>query len=94
MTREILDRLREVFRTAEPVLVFPSSGTGAWEAALVNTLAPGERVLMYETGHFATQLARHGRAPGPRYFCSCRPIGVRASMRRRSRRRWPMIGGT
>ena len=55
MTREILDRLREVFRTAEPVLVFPSSGTGAWEAALVNTLAPGERVLMYETGHFATQ---------------------------------------
>ena len=54
MTLEVLDGLKQVFRTAEPVVVFPSSGTGAWEAALVNTLAPGDRVLMYETGHFAT----------------------------------------
>jgi alanine-glyoxylate transaminase / serine-glyoxylate transaminase / serine-pyruvate transaminase len=50
---EIFENLKPVFGT-EKVVVFPSSGTGAWEAAIVNTLAPGERVLMYETGHFAT----------------------------------------
>lgn len=54
LTRRILDRLGPVFQTAEPVVIFPSSGTGAWEAALVNTLSPGDRVLMAETGHFAT----------------------------------------
>ncbi len=52
--REILNGLKTIFRTEGPVLIFPSSGTGAWEAALVNTLSPGDRVLMYETGHFAT----------------------------------------
>jgi alanine-glyoxylate transaminase/serine-glyoxylate transaminase/serine-pyruvate transaminase len=51
---EVLDGLRHVFRTSGPVVVYPSSGTGAWEAALVNTLSPGERVLAFETGHFAT----------------------------------------
>jgi alanine-glyoxylate transaminase / serine-glyoxylate transaminase / serine-pyruvate transaminase len=51
---EVLDGLRTVFRTSGPVVVYPSSGTGAWEAALVNTLSPGDRVLAYETGHFAT----------------------------------------
>lgn len=50
----VLDGLRRIFRTRHPVIVFPASGTGAWEAALVNTLSPGDRVLMYETGHFAT----------------------------------------
>ena len=54
LTQEILEGLREVFRTRGHPLVFPSSGTGAWEAALVNTLSPGDRVLMFETGHFAT----------------------------------------
>jgi alanine-glyoxylate transaminase/serine-glyoxylate transaminase/serine-pyruvate transaminase len=54
MTLRILDNLRSVFRTSGPVLLFPSSGTGAWEAALVNTLSPGDRVLAFETGHFAT----------------------------------------
>jgi alanine-glyoxylate transaminase/serine-glyoxylate transaminase/serine-pyruvate transaminase len=43
-----------VFKTQSPVVIFPASGTGAWEAALVNTLSPGDRVLMVETGHFAT----------------------------------------
>jgi alanine-glyoxylate transaminase/serine-glyoxylate transaminase/serine-pyruvate transaminase len=43
-----------VFRTAGPVVIYPSSGTGAWEAALVNALSPGDRVLAFETGHFAT----------------------------------------
>jgi alanine-glyoxylate transaminase/serine-glyoxylate transaminase/serine-pyruvate transaminase len=51
---EVLDGLRTVFKTAQPVVIYPASGTGAWEAALVNTLSPGDRVLMFETGHFAT----------------------------------------
>jgi len=54
LTARILRNLGEVFKTSEPVLLFPSSGTGAWEAALVNTLSPGDRVLAFETGHFAT----------------------------------------
>ena len=54
MTLEILDGLRGVFQTKQPVVIFPASGTGAWEAALVNTLSPGDRVLMFETGHFAS----------------------------------------
>ncbi len=45
---------RQIFQTAGPVIIFPSSGTGAWEAAIVNTLSPGDKVLMVETGHFAT----------------------------------------
>jgi alanine-glyoxylate transaminase/serine-glyoxylate transaminase/serine-pyruvate transaminase len=51
---DLLERLKPVFGTAGPVFVYPSSGTGAWEAALVNTLSPGDRVLACETGHFAT----------------------------------------
>jgi alanine-glyoxylate transaminase/serine-glyoxylate transaminase/serine-pyruvate transaminase len=51
---EIFERLRPVFGTQGPVIVFPSSGTGAWEAAIVNTLKAGDKVLMFETGQFAT----------------------------------------
>ena len=51
---ELLAGLQGIFRTEGPVILYPASGTGAWEAALVNTLSPGDRVLMYETGHFAT----------------------------------------
>jgi alanine-glyoxylate transaminase/serine-glyoxylate transaminase/serine-pyruvate transaminase len=54
MTLRVLQRLKRVVQTSGPVLLFPSSGTGAWEAALVNTLSPGDRVLAFETGHFAT----------------------------------------
>ena len=50
----VLDDLRGVFGTAGPIVIYPASGTGAWEAALVNTLSAGDRVLMAETGHFAT----------------------------------------
>ena len=50
---EVLDRLRGVFRTRGPVVVFPASGTGAAEAALVNTLSPGDRILIFETGWFS-----------------------------------------
>jgi alanine-glyoxylate transaminase/serine-glyoxylate transaminase/serine-pyruvate transaminase len=52
--KEVLAGLKKVFKTAGPVVMYPGSGTGAWEAALVNTLSPGDRVLMFETGHFAT----------------------------------------
>src|SRR4051794_21447862 len=52
--KRVLAGMQRVFKTAGPVVIFPSSGTGAWEAALVNTLSPGDRVLMFETGHFAT----------------------------------------
>ena len=51
--QEVLAGCRAVFQTEGPVVIFPGSGTGAWEAALVNTLSPGDRVLMFETGHFA-----------------------------------------
>jgi alanine-glyoxylate transaminase/serine-glyoxylate transaminase/serine-pyruvate transaminase len=54
MSRDVLAGLKRIFRTKSPVVIFPASGTGAWEAALVNTLSPGDRVLMFETGHFAT----------------------------------------
>ena len=50
---EVLAKIKPIFKTSQPVIIFPSSGTGAWEAALVNTLSPGDRVLMYETGQFS-----------------------------------------
>ena len=51
---EVLSGIRTIFRTSRPVIIYPASGTGAWEAALVNTLSPGDKVLMFETGWFAT----------------------------------------
>jgi len=54
LTKAVLAAVGPVFGTAGPVVIYPSSGTGAWEAALVNTLSPGDRVLMSETGHFST----------------------------------------
>ena len=55
MGKEILDGLRPIFKTkAGSVVIYPGSGTGAWEASLVNTLSPGDRILMFETGHFST----------------------------------------
>ncbi|HYN14398.1 MAG TPA: aminotransferase class V-fold PLP-dependent enzyme, partial [Terriglobales bacterium] len=52
--KDVLAGCRSIFETSGPVIIFPSSGTGAWEAAIVNTLSPGDKVLMYETGQFAT----------------------------------------
>ena len=52
--RKVLADIKLIFKTKGPVVIYPASGTGAWEAALVNTLSPGDRVLMFETGHFAT----------------------------------------
>jgi alanine-glyoxylate transaminase/serine-glyoxylate transaminase/serine-pyruvate transaminase len=54
LTQEIIGGLKQIFKTSGEVVIFPSSGTGAWEAALVNTLSSGDKVLMFETGHFAT----------------------------------------
>jgi alanine-glyoxylate transaminase/serine-glyoxylate transaminase/serine-pyruvate transaminase len=50
---EVLEKLRPIFQTSGPIILYPGSGTGAWEAAIVNTLSPGDRVLMFETGHFS-----------------------------------------
>jgi alanine-glyoxylate transaminase / serine-glyoxylate transaminase / serine-pyruvate transaminase len=50
----VLEGMKAIFQTKSPVVIYPASGTGAWEAALVNTLSPGDHVLMYESGHFAT----------------------------------------
>jgi alanine-glyoxylate transaminase / serine-glyoxylate transaminase / serine-pyruvate transaminase len=54
ISEEVLLGCRRIFKTSGPVVVFPTSGTGAWEAALMNTLSPGDKILMFETGHFAT----------------------------------------
>ena len=50
---KVMADLQKIFKTAHPVLIYPASGTGAWEAALVSTLSAGDQVLMFETGHFA-----------------------------------------
>jgi len=52
--RRVLDGIKTIFKCAGPVIVYPASGTGAWEAALINTMSAGDKVLMYETGHFAS----------------------------------------
>lgn len=63
----VLAGLQRIFQTRHPVVVYPASGTGAWEAALTNVLSPGDAVLMYETGHFASlwrkMAGRLGLAP-------------------------------
>ena len=51
---ELLSKIQKIFKTENPVIIYPASGTGAWEAALANTMSPGDKVLMFETGHFAT----------------------------------------
>jgi len=51
--KEVLENIRPIFQTAGPVVIYPASGSGGWEAAIVNTLSPGDHVLMFETGHFS-----------------------------------------
>jgi alanine-glyoxylate transaminase/serine-glyoxylate transaminase/serine-pyruvate transaminase len=53
MTKDITKDLKKIFKTANDVVIYPASGTGAWEAAMVNTLSPGDKVIMFETGMFA-----------------------------------------
>ena len=83
---KVLADMKKVFQTRQPVIIYPASGTGAWEAAFVNTLCAGDEVLMYETGHFASLwqklAARLGlkteilTSPGPEPWRS----GVQASL--------------
>jgi alanine-glyoxylate transaminase / serine-glyoxylate transaminase / serine-pyruvate transaminase len=62
--RKVLTDIKAIFKTEHPVIIYPASGTGAWEAALTNTLSPGDKVLMFETGHFATMWRKMAAALG------------------------------
>jgi alanine-glyoxylate transaminase/serine-glyoxylate transaminase/serine-pyruvate transaminase len=61
---KVLAGIKKVFKTEQPVIIYPASGTGAWEAALTNVLSAGDTVLMYETGHFATLWKKMAEALG------------------------------
>ncbi|MBZ5789677.1 aminotransferase class V-fold PLP-dependent enzyme [Burkholderia contaminans] len=61
---KVLAGIKKIFKTTQPVIIYPASGTGAWEAALTNTLSAGDTVLMYETGHFATLWKKMAEALG------------------------------
>ena len=61
---DVLTGMQDIFQTHHPVVIYAASGTGAWEAALVNTLSPGDKVLMFETGHFAALWCELGRRLG------------------------------
>jgi alanine-glyoxylate transaminase/serine-glyoxylate transaminase/serine-pyruvate transaminase len=61
---QVLAGIKKIFKTEQPVVIYPASGTGAWEAALVNTLSPNDEVLMYETGHFASLWKKMAEALG------------------------------
>ena len=54
LANRVQEKLRQVFKTRQPVIIYPASGTGGWESSLLNTLSPGDKVLAFETGHFAT----------------------------------------
>jgi alanine-glyoxylate transaminase / serine-glyoxylate transaminase / serine-pyruvate transaminase len=64
LARRCLDGIKPIFKTANPVIIYTATGTGAWEAALVNTLSPGDKVLMVETGQFALQWSNMVRKLG------------------------------
>ncbi len=83
--REVLAELKPIFKTRNPVIIYPASGTGAWEAALVNTLSPGDQVLMCETGWFASLWREMALKLGLAARDSFRPIGATAPIRPRSR---------
>jgi alanine-glyoxylate transaminase/serine-glyoxylate transaminase/serine-pyruvate transaminase len=61
---EVLAGIKTIFKTESPVVIYPASGTGAWEAALLNTLSPGDRILMFETGWFSTLWSRMAKKLG------------------------------
>lgn len=64
LAAEVLARIKPVFKTTQPVLIFPASGTGAWESALVNTLSPGDKVLGFDSGQFALLWSEMARKLG------------------------------
>jgi len=57
---EIIEGLKHIFQTQQPVVIYPASGTGAWEAALVNCFSPGDKLLMVETGTLCQPVAENG----------------------------------
>ena len=61
---QVLSKIKQVYQTNAPVIIYPASGTGAWEAAMVNVCNPGDHVLMYETGHFAALWQKLGARLG------------------------------
>jgi alanine-glyoxylate transaminase / serine-glyoxylate transaminase / serine-pyruvate transaminase len=61
IVKRVLDRLKGIFKTTQPIITFPGSGTGAWEAAIVNTLNPYDKVLMFETGQFSSLWAEQAK---------------------------------
>ena len=79
---DVLSRICSVFKTKGPVIIYPTSGTGAWEAALVNTLSPGDCVLMFETGWFSTLWGKMATALGlrPEIIAGDWRSGVRAEL--------------
>ena len=87
---DVLAAMQRVFRTRQPVVIYPSSGTGAWEAAIVNTLSPGDKVLMAETGQFAV-LWRGIAEKFKLDVDFCRATGAMAPTWNRSRRGLPPI---
>lgn len=76
--RRVLEGIRTIFKTGGDVVIYPSSGTGAWEAALINTLSSGDKVLMYETGALRSAVEEHGGQARTR----CRIHRVRLAVRR------------
>jgi alanine-glyoxylate transaminase/serine-glyoxylate transaminase/serine-pyruvate transaminase len=86
---KVLDGIKKIFKTEQPVIIYPASGTGAWEAALSNVLSPGDHVLMYETGHFATLWKKMAEALGlkPEFLgCQGSRAGAAACRPTRSKR--------
>lgn len=76
LATEALEGLRSIFQTNSTLVMYPSSGTGAWEAALVNTLSPGDRVLVFETGHFSQLWGQLAQTMG--FQVDCAPGSWRA----------------
>jgi len=84
LAKKCLDGIKTIFKTTNPVIIYTATGTGAWEAALVNTLSPGDKVLMVETGQFAAlwkkMAEKLGLVPN-----SSRPTGASALTRPQSK---------
>src|SRR5882724_9586904 len=88
--RAIFEGCQKIFQTAGPVIIFPSSGTGAWEAAIVNTLSPGDKVLMVEPA-ISPRCGGRWRRAGASMSISCRATGATAPIRLLSRPGWHRI---
>ena len=89
-----LEGMKRIFRTEGDVVIYPASGTGAWEAALVNTMSPGDRVLMYETGHFAALWSKLAGRIGSGCAGDRERLAGRCRRRTRSTRRCARMPGT